>query len=104
MDEETLDALLRKTKFRPSPAQTERFVLQVMAALPSPVVETVSWLSQPWFAPAFGLSFAALLVSLMPFPVAAEDEAALLLDPSGWSQPTPPTTPDEVLGLLLESR
>jgi len=102
MDDDAIDALLRRTRFRPSPAETERFVLKVMAALPAPVLETASWLAQPWFAPALGLSFAALVVSLIPFPLAAEDEAAFPLDGAEWAQPASPQSADEVLGIVLE--
>lgn len=104
MEDEALDALLRKTRFRPSAAETELFVLKVMAALPSPVLETATWLAQPWFAPTFGLAFAALLVSLIPFPTAAVDGADLLSDPAEWTQPAAPRSADEVLEIVLESR
>ena len=104
MEDEAIDALLRKTRFRPSAAETELFVLKVMAALPAPVLETVSWLAQPWFAPTMGLAFAALVVSLIPAASAVEDESALLLGGPEWTQPAAPQSADEVLGMVLESR
>ncbi|OGS39332.1 MAG: hypothetical protein A2506_06020 [Elusimicrobia bacterium RIFOXYD12_FULL_66_9] len=103
MDEDAIDALLRKAGYRPTPAETELFVLKVMAALPSDSKATPSWLEQRWFAPALGLAFAALVVSLIPFSPAEEDAASSLVAYE-WTQPASPQSADEVLGIVLESR
>jgi hypothetical protein len=76
--DDLFDELLAKAFPRPAaptPFQTEAFVARVMARLPE---ARPFWLAPRWLIPAFGLSFAALLVSLRPYRDASDPASALL--------------------------
>jgi hypothetical protein len=77
MDQEKISDWLRRTRYTPSTSETERFVGRVMAALPAGKMESLA--PRRWFAPALGVSFAVLVVSLLPIYRSMEEQSAALL-------------------------
>lgn len=78
MEPERIDRILKQSRYRPSPGETERFADAVMAALGEELLPVAASLSRrPWYGPAAGLAFAALALSLWPAAPALDDGAAL---------------------------
>lgn len=102
MDEDKINEMLSRSRYKPTIGQTELFVQKTMAALPAETMPAGRQLPR-WFAPALAFSFAALAFSFFPVYQSAEDDGiALLLADAGSAAPAEPQSADDMLGFVLE--